>query len=89
MTGIRSAFDDIAVFRGRLFLLVAVVGLVIAGLTIPFQLNGRLWSELFNLAHAPVFCGLALLIAGIRDGWVATAAGLFDVFGHSQPLKSW
>jgi len=67
MTGIRSAFDDIAVFRGRLFLLVAVVGLVIAGLTIPFQLNGRLWSELFNLAHAPVFCGLALLIAGIRD----------------------
>ncbi|MEP3482037.1 MAG: hypothetical protein ABJZ55_22530 [Fuerstiella sp.] len=44
--------------------LLACVGI---GLVFPFPLEGRLWGELFDLAHAPVFCATLLLIVGLCD----------------------
>lgn len=55
------------VLNGRVGL-IALVGVgVFLALIFPFPVGGRLWSELFNLAHAPVFCGLVLLVSGFLD----------------------
>ncbi|MBL8818796.1 MAG: hypothetical protein JNL58_22395 [Planctomyces sp.] len=52
----------------RRLLFVAFVGTVMAfGLLFPFPVGGRLWSEVFNLAHAPAFCGILILIAAQLD----------------------
>jgi VanZ family protein len=37
------------------------------GLLVPFPLSGRIWTELFNLAHAPSFMALTLVVAGVLD----------------------
>ena len=55
------------VLNGRVRL-IAVVGVgVFLALIFPFPVGGRLWSGLFDLAHAPVFCGLVLLVSGFLD----------------------
>jgi hypothetical protein len=52
----------------RRLLFVAFVGIVMAfGLLFPFPVGGRLWSEVFNLAHAPAFGGILILIAAQLD----------------------
>ena len=55
------------VFNGRVCLITLVGICVFLALIFPFPVGGRLWSELFNLAHAPVFCGLVLLVSGFLD----------------------
>ncbi|MEZ6123248.1 MAG: hypothetical protein R3C49_08760 [Planctomycetaceae bacterium] len=56
------------------FGLLACVG---AALVIPFPLEGRLWGELFDLAHAPVFFLGLLACVGFLD---PSAIGLPDRF---------
>ncbi len=55
------------VLRRRLVLVLTAGAVVLAGLVFPFPVDGRLWNSLFDLAHAPVFCALVLVIAGILD----------------------
>jgi len=55
------------VFNGRVCIITLVGICVFLALIFPFPVGGRLWSELFNLAHAPVFCGLVLLVCGFLD----------------------
>ena len=51
----------------RIAIAAGLLGCVAIGLIFPFPLEGRLWGELFDLAHAPVFCATLLLIVGICD----------------------
>lgn len=51
----------------RLVIGAGLLGCVAIGLVFPFTTEGRLWGELFDLAHAPVFCGVLLLIVGMCD----------------------
>ena len=54
-------------FRGRLLIVCLAVGLVMIALVFPFPMHGRVWSLIFDLAHAPVFCALTLTFAGCLD----------------------
>ena len=48
--------------------MLALVGAsTLLGLVCPFPLAGRLWSQIFDLAHAPVFCLLLTACAGLVD----------------------
>jgi hypothetical protein len=61
----RSSVRQLA---ARRFVLVGIVGVTMAaGLLIPFPIGGRAWTEIFNLAHAPSFMLLTLVIAGVCD----------------------
>ncbi|MEO2037075.1 MAG: hypothetical protein ABGZ35_33800 [Planctomycetaceae bacterium] len=53
--------------RRRLILFLLVGGCVLLGLVFPFPVGGRMWSHLFDLAHAPVFCLLLVVSAGLLD----------------------
>jgi hypothetical protein len=55
----------VAVQRLRLGAIILL--LVALGLVFPFPLDGRLWSNLFNLAHAPTFFLALLSLVGILD----------------------
>jgi VanZ family protein len=61
----------------RLVVLAGFGALMTAGLLFPFPVHGREWNELFNLAHAPAFFALTLVIAGFVD---PVAIGLTDRF---------
>ena len=54
-------------YRGRILLVASVAGLLAIVLLFPFSQSGRHWSELFNLAHAPAFFLVFLLVAGLFD----------------------
>lgn len=50
------------------FVFVLAAGfLLLAGLIFPFPMSGRHWNAIFNIAHAPSFLLLFLVIAGILD----------------------
>ncbi len=51
----------------RLLLVAGVVVFVALGLVLPIPLDGRLWGNLFDLAHAPVFCAMLLGVVGAFD----------------------
>ena len=51
----------------RLSMAVGLLGLVSFGLVFPFPLRGRLWAELFNMAHAPVFFIALLSLTAFLD----------------------
>lgn len=57
----------------RLRLAVFLLLVVLAALIIPFPLEGRLWGEIFDLAHGPVFFSTLLLMVALIDpgavGW--------------------
>ena len=53
--------------RGRKWMLVLVGASTLLGLVYPFPLMGRLWSQIFDLAHAPVFFLLLTACAGLVD----------------------
>jgi hypothetical protein len=59
--------DPARAVRGRFCLLAVLALFVLTGLVFPFPVGGRLWSELFDLAHAPIFCVLLLIVAGLLD----------------------
>lgn len=49
-----------------LFLMVCSLGML-GGLIVPFPISGRHWNAIFDLAHAPAFFLIFLLIAGVLD----------------------
>jgi hypothetical protein len=52
----------------RRLLILLVGGLVLSfGLVFPFPMSGRHWNAIFDLAHAPAFFLIFLLIAGVLD----------------------
>ena len=55
------------VLARRLLLAASVVVVVALGLVLPIPLDGRLWGNLFDLAHAPVFCAMLLGVVGAFD----------------------
>ena len=44
--------------------LVAIIGLT---LVFPFPMSGRMWGDIFDLAHAPTFCFALIAMAGFFD----------------------
>ncbi len=52
---------------GRIGAVTLLATFALMGLVFPFPVDGRLWSEVFDLAHAPAFCGLLLVVAGFVD----------------------
>lgn len=53
---------------GKRFLIVGgAVGILAFALVYPFPWCSRVWSELFNLAHAPSFFVAYLIVAGLLD----------------------
>lgn len=67
MTQVVSPDKRRSVLVRRLVIAAGLLGCVAIGLVFPFPTEGRLWGELFDLAHAPVFCGVLLLIVGSCD----------------------
>lgn len=65
--------------RGRWLMAAALAGCMLLGLVIPFPVGGRLWSQLFDLAHAPAFCFLLLAVAGFIDPGSIGLSGRFGV----------
>ena len=57
----------------RLRLAVIALAAVGIGLVVPFPVEGRLWANIFNLAHAPAFFCTLLAMVGLLD---PTAVGL-------------
>ncbi|GAB5443985.1 MAG: hypothetical protein Fues2KO_43340 [Fuerstiella sp.] len=59
----------------RLLSAIGIVAAVLIALVFPFPMEGRLWGEVFDLAHAPVFFVTLLLIVALVDprsvGWVS------------------
>lgn len=58
---------EVQPLRRRICLISLVGAGVLLGLILPFPVGGRLWSQLFDLAHAPVFCLLLIVCAGFFD----------------------
>ena len=52
-------------------------------LVFPFSMEGRLWGQLFDLAHAPVFCLALICMVGFCD---PPAIGLPDRFATIIPM---
>ena len=52
----------------RRLLILVIGGLgIITGLIFPFPMTGRYWNAVFDLAHAPAFFLIFLLVAGFLD----------------------
>ena len=52
-------------FPVRRLLILVIGGLgLLTGLVFPFPMNGRYWNTVFDLAHAPAFFLIFLLVAG-------------------------
>lgn len=62
-----KADEQSSVLIRRMAIAIGLLSCVAIGLIFPFPTEGRLWGELFDLAHAPVFCGALLLIVGLCD----------------------
>lgn len=67
MTSDSEAGKHQSVLLKRILIAIGFLSCVAIGLVFPFPMEGRLWGELFDLAHAPVFCGTLLLIVGLCD----------------------
>ena len=57
----------------RVFLALGLLALVVGTLVFPFPMRGRMWGDIFDLAHAPVFCLALICLVGFLD---PPAAGL-------------
>ena len=55
MTEGKPTSVDRQLLMTRCLTVLAFVGTLALGLVVPFPVNGRIWSEVFNLAHAPAF----------------------------------
>ncbi|MEO1979949.1 MAG: hypothetical protein ABGZ24_05485 [Fuerstiella sp.] len=56
-----------SLLASRLRLAVLALAAVGIGLIFPFPVEGRLWGNIFNLAHAPAFFCTLLTIVGLLD----------------------
>ncbi len=52
---------------GRLAVVVSCLGILLLGLLFPFPVNGRVWSNAFDLGHAPAFFLIYVIVAAILD----------------------
>ena len=53
--------------RKRTLLALVLVATVGGTLVFPFPMEGRIWGDLFDLAHAPVFCLSLICLVGFLD----------------------
>lgn len=67
MTLVSETDQRHSVLIRRLSIGIGVLACVAICLVFPFPTEGRLWGELFDMAHAPVFCGSLLLMVGLCD----------------------
>ena len=81
----RSPDGDRALLRGRLKLMLFVGVVVLLGLICPFPFGGRLWSRVFDLAHAPVFFFMVLAVAGFVD---PGSVGLSQQYGRLRAVRT-
>lgn len=51
----------------RALTVAGVLAVLAAGLVFPFPVHGRLWSNLFDLAHAIIFCSVLVCVVGSLD----------------------
>lgn len=72
-----AARVNLRVLRFRLLLAVITACFVGCALVFPFPVDGRLWGEVFDLAHAPVFFLSLVTIVAFFD---PPAVGLSDRF---------
>lgn len=57
-----------SVLLARRLLILTIGGLfMFLGLVFPFPMSGRHWNAIFDLAHAPAFFLILLLVAGVLD----------------------
>ncbi len=77
-----SSFRRTAIRRG--LLAIALMCVVAFGLVFPFPFEGRLSGEIFDLAHAPVFCFALLCLIGFCD---PAAIGLPSRYPTILPMK--
>ena len=80
-----SPDGDRGLLRGRIKLLLLVGGVVLLGLICPFPVGGRLWSRIFDLAHAPVFFFMVLAVAGFVD---PGSVGLSQQCGRLRAVRT-
>ncbi len=62
-----SAATAGSLLASRLRLAVLALAVIGIGLIFPFPVEGRLWGNIFNLAHAPAFFCTLLAIVGLLD----------------------
>lgn len=55
------------VVRKRILLAGGLLLIVVGTLVFPFPMKGRLWGDIFDLAHAPVFCLSLIALVGFLD----------------------
>lgn len=67
MTPSSDVNDRKALLLRRVAIAAGLLLSVSFALVFPWPTEGRLWGEIFDLAHAPVFCGVLLLIVGLCD----------------------
>lgn len=67
----------------RVFLALGLLALVLGTLVFPFPMRGRLWGDIFDLAHAPVFCLALICLVGFLD---PAAAGLPSRYQTIVPM---
>ena len=70
----------------RLLILVTGCLGILAGLVYPFPMNGRYWNALFDLAHAPAFFLIFILVAGFLD---PSSIGFSSDSRALLPLTPW
>lgn len=73
----------VIVFRKRMLFAIGLLVLVAGALVFPFPMKGRLWGDLFDLAHAPVFCLSLIALVGFLD---PVAAGFSARFQTIVPM---
>ncbi len=82
--GIESCDGKLIWRRGCVLMLLMLMGAI--GLLYPFPCDGLIWANVFNLAHAPAFAALLLVITGLQQ---PSAVGMQrwgkDVRRISQP----
>lgn len=71
------------VVRKRILLAGGLLLLVVGTLVFPFPMKGRLWGDIFDLAHAPVFCLSLIALVGFLD---PPAAGFPSRFQTIIPM---
>lgn len=62
-----SRADKHRVALRRALTVAGVLAVLAAGLVFPFPVQGRLWSNLFDLAHAIIFCSVLVCVVGSLD----------------------
>lgn len=68
----------------RVVLALGLLVLVVGTLVFPFPMTGRMWGDLFDLAHAPVFCLALICLIGFL---APPAIGLPDRFATIVPMN--